>query len=370
MKHELNLLPLALLAALVGCSGGGDDDSTATNGTTTNGTTTNGMGGSGSTTTDGASTTGTTGSSCMATGNTTVMATDAMDYDFTSTLSFPPTPVQPDTEIFVDWSALTTDFLGHPVDVATEINSVNLMLWTMTQAELEQKLNDDTLRMSDLAVIATIYPEAGETSASIYDLTSGGMALEQEMIEPFFSIEGYPPESNTYTVMAATGEELGAGTRMIAGFKLDATSTNTMVTVDDTSTDLQYTVDLQSLESIPVPAGDPSIVLDWDGLTVNGLGQEFVKTEITKLAVARFDKTPAELEENFLDLVNYDGSVNADSLWEAQVPSGSCLSLADAVDATGGAFPGIDGDSTWMVALFCEDCQNPAPWFLSFLTPG
>jgi hypothetical protein len=278
--------------------------------------------------------------------------------------------VAPDSDLTFDWSALTTDLVGRDLDANTEIDMVNVMLWNLTQAELQDKLNGDRLAMADPALVVVLHNEDAETSANLFSFTTVGMeTIEPDQILPFFNAENYPPAERTYTVMLATGEILGAGTRMIQAFTLDPASTNTEVVISDDSTVLDWTVDLQSLRSIAVPPGEASIVLDWGGIQTNGLGEEFTKPSIGKLVVARYDATPVELEADFSSLVNFDGSVNADELWEATVPSGSCLSLADATDSSGGSFPGIDGDSTWVVALFCEACQNPAPWFLSFLTP-
>jgi hypothetical protein len=250
--------------------------------------------------------------------------------------------------------------LGHGLDVTSDINSVNLMLWKLTETELEQKLNDDSLVQSQLAVIATIYP-AGATTGTLWDVTSVGMPLPREDIEPFVDPEGYPPALNTYTVMAATGEELGAGTRMIQAFKLDPNSTNQEVAITDASTELTYTVDLESLEATEVPPASGAVALDWGNMTTNGLGQPFEEATIDLVAVAQYSQPPGELAADFLSLVNYDGSVNADHLWQGEVRSGSSVTLSDLTDDTGAAFPGIDGTSTWMFALFCSTCQNPDP---------
>ncbi len=322
---------------------------------------------------DGGSTASPTGSStpaCMTTGNTTVPLTEAMNYEFSSSLSFPPIAVAPDSDITFDWSALTRDLAGRELDANTEINTVNLMLWHLTLEEFQQKLNDDTLAMADLELIVTLYNDAEETSGNLFSFTTAGMIIDPDMILPFMNVDDYPPAEHTYTAIPATGEVLGAGIRTIQAFTLDPASTNTEVTISDDSTVLDFAVDLQTLESISVPLSQATIVLDWSGLTTNAMGETFTRTRITRLAVARYDRTPTELEVDFPTLVNGDGSVNADQLWEADVPSGSCLSLAEATNGSGDTFPGIDGDGTWMVALFCGGCSNPAPWFLSFLTPN
>lgn len=386
MKHEAKILPLTLLVAVVGCGNSKGNGDTATGGATGTSAGTTGASTTGASTTDatttssttdtGSSSTGmatTTGgmdtSACMA--GTMLTATEAADYTFTSTLSFPPISVAPDSELTFDWSGLTTDFLGHPVDVSTEIDALNVIVWTLTQSELEQNINNDTLDQADVAVAAIHNPEGGATSTTLFNLLSAaGEPLTEEQILPFVNVDNYPPESTIYTAMPATGTKLGAGTRMIQSFKLDPASSNTEVVIGDDSTALSYDVELEGLDTYAIPTGDPDVAIEWKDLTTNGLGQEFKPTEITRIAVARYDAAPADLEGIFLSLVNYDGSVNADQLWQADVETGTCFSLADLTDESGGAFAGIDDTSTWMIALFCGSCQNPAPWFLSFLTPG
>lgn len=366
MQHNL-LLTLAGLVLVFsgGCSGGDAQPGQAASGGGGNA-----AAAAGGTPNAGGGATGTgCGLSTDELGNRLVMASEANNYSFSSTVSFSPVLVAPDTELSFDWSALTSDFLGHPLDPLADIDTVNLLLWKLTEEELEVKLNNDDLAQRDLAVIATLFTENSVTNSTLFEFTSTGMALTPEQILPYVNIEGYDPAQHIYTVMVATGEELGEGTRMIQSFKLDPNTNNTQVVLTNTSTNLEFTVDLHSLQSTQIPAHDAAVTIDWSQMTTNGLGNEFVLTRIGRIAVGRYDRTPAELEANFLDLIKYDGSVVADELWSAQVPIGTSATLSELQTEAGEAFPGIDESSTWVLALFCVDCQNPAPWYLSFLTP-
>jgi hypothetical protein len=71
-----------------------------------------------------------------------------------------------------------------------------------------------------------------------------------------------------------------------------------------------------------------------------------------------------ELEDEFLRIEDI-----ADELYRARVPDGTSVSLSRAIDESGEPFVGIDDDRLWLVGLVCEGCYNPAPWFLSRLTP-
>ena len=380
MRDELGRVSTALVLFCCACGGGTGDGNGAT-GTGGSSSSTSGTTGTGGATMG--STGGGPGDTCAAPamGNVVVSANPVNNYAFSSTLSFPPTLVMPDSELSFDWSAVTTDFLGHPVDPLADIDTVNLMLWKLTEEDLRVKLNDDALEQRDLAVIATVYTENATTSATLFEFTSIGTPLTPCEILPFVQApnpdpnahpecedgigDGFDPASHTYTVMTATGEVLGQGTRMIHAFKLDPMSTNTEVVVDTDSTGLEYSVDLASLEPLRVPAGTADITIDWADITVNALGNEFVTTSIDEVLVARYSLTPAELEAQFLDL-----DLIAEDLWRGDVPSDTNLALTSlAPNAAGEPFTGIDAGSTWIVALVCGSCANPAPWYLSILTP-
>jgi hypothetical protein len=307
-------------------------------------------------------------------GNLPVVAAAANNYSFSSVLSFPPVAVAPGRELSFDWSGLSRDFLGQELDPLAEIDTVTLILWRMTEQELQMKLNDDELAQRDVAVAATAPTQNDRTRVSLFEFGTPGRSptdapSSPEEILPFLDAAAYDPAEHIYTLMASTGVEIGSGTRMIQSFKLDAASDNAEVSMTDASTRLDVSVDLQSLEQTPVPLGDPALTLDWSSMTENALAGEFVRNSIGLVAIARYSESPAELQENFLNLVRYDRSIIADRVWTLDVPAGERATLSSAADESGARFEGIDADGTWMLALFCTQCQNPAPWYLTFLTP-
>jgi hypothetical protein len=293
-----------------------------------------------------------------------ITADPVNNYSFSSTLTFPPISVQPDTELTFGWAGVTTDFLGHPLDPMAGVDTVNLMLWNLTQSDLETKLIADELLMRDLGVIATLYTENMLTEGALFDFTSVGMPITPDMILPYVNAENYPPDLNTYTVMIASGDVLGEGTRMIQGFKLDPASTNTHVEITDTSTHLEYTVNLQNHTRTNVPMGTGAVTIDWGDMTVNALGYEFIPTEITEALVAYYTEPVTDLEAQFLDL-----DLIAEGMWRGEIVSGTTVTLSNLTNESGQPFAGIDGNGTWIVALVCGSCRNPAPWYLSILAP-
>jgi hypothetical protein len=174
----------------------------------------------------------------------------------------------------------------------------------------------------------------------------------------------YPPANHIYTVMAATGMQLGQGTRMIQSYELDPASTNTVVKLTNDSTQLTYTANLHNLTPIGVTAKSAAITLDWGKMMTNALGNTFIATNITNAMVGHYTQTPAELEAKFLDL-----ELIAADLYRAEIGSGTVLDFSLLKNKSGKAFAGIDADGTWVVALQCGQCRNPAPWYLTILKP-
>jgi hypothetical protein len=311
-----------------------------------------------------------------------ITAAPANNYQFHSTLSFPPVSVMPDAELTFDWSAVTTDFLGRPLDPRAGVDAVNLLLWTLTPEELQVKLNADDLSQRNLAVIATYYTEKMATTANVFQLTSVGMPLTRCDILPFLQLPnpdpnghpecpsyaqnvgaGFDQTANTYTVMVASGTVLGAGTRMIQAFKLDPTSTNTTIAVRSDSTVLDWSVNMHDLTPTRVPRATGNITIDWSGMTVNSSGNTFNPSDITEALIAHYTQPVSELEAQFLNL-----DLLPAERWRGTIDAGTNVNLSSFTNEAGQAFAGVDGTGTWVLALICGDCRNPAPWYLTTLS--
>jgi hypothetical protein len=130
------------------------------------------------------------------------------------------------------------------------------------------------------------------------------------------------------------------------------------------STLLDYTVDLHSAQPTPIPMGTADLEIDWTAMTLTSLQTEFIPSNITSLLVAKYTQSVADLEANFLDL-----ELIADQMYRSEVTAGTSISLTELTTDDGAPFTGIDGEGTWVVALFCGGCKNPAPWYLSVLQP-
>src|SRR6185503_18739331 len=134
MRTQITVLFTAALPfALIACSSPGD-------------------GGGGPTTgcTSAQVTMATQPTACM---GTNIVASPANNYAFTSTMRLPPVTVKSMTNLTFDWTAVTKDFLGHPLSTTADLNTVALLLFHLPIAELESKLNADTLSQQDVEIV-------------------------------------------------------------------------------------------------------------------------------------------------------------------------------------------------------------------------
>jgi hypothetical protein len=294
-----------------------------------------------------------------------VVANEKNNYAFTSTIVLPPVKVAPLSNLTFDWSGLSRDFLGHPINPATDVVQAIMMIWALPRADFETALNADELYPADLVVSPPlVHPIAGATSARLHDFMVNGTAVTMEMFDAYFDVSLFPPATSTFVVALQSGTEIGRDILMLQAFELDAASTSTNVSITDTSTALTYRANLHDLTITGVPGGTPAMTIDWLPMKTNALGAEFKENYITNAVVGHYTQTPAELEAKFLDLDRI-----ATATYTADVPAGSTLDFTTLRDENNAAFPGIDDNGTWLIGLVCGNCRNPAPWYMSILKP-
>ena len=94
--------------------------------------------------------------------------TDTQNYWFLSTISADAQPIAPGEDATVDWSALTTDLLGEALDPAVDVDEVRLIQFAaLTQPEVLDGINTDSLSQSDLSGFASTFPEDGTESGPL-----------------------------------------------------------------------------------------------------------------------------------------------------------------------------------------------------------
>ena len=313
---------------------------------------------------------GSSGSAPVACTGTTLTANEANNYGFKSTITLPPVTVQPRTELLFDWGGFTKDMLGHDINVKPDIKMISIIGWTVSLTDLEAGLNADNLPMN--AIIGGVplsHPTDGSiTSAKLFTFGVNGVIIgttdsfSQSDALDFFDADNYPPATTTYMLMAADKTDPGQGARMLQAFVLDKNSTNTTVKMTADSTKLSYTADLHSLKPTGIPAGQAAITLDWTNMKKNALGATFDATQITRALIGHYTQSVAEIEKRFLDL-----EIMNNEIYQGNIPIGTTVDFSALATSNGTKFPGIDTTGTWIVALQCGNCRNPAPWYLSVL---
>ena len=304
--------------------------------------------------------------------NGTVVAAETNNYAFSSQIMLHPVKVKSMSDLTFDWGGVTKSFLGHTVDPVADLNTIFVLLVNLPFATLETQLDNDTF--SQAAVQITPPPQfapTGQTSASLYeDFMAGGEMVTPALAAPYLDAATWTPANSTFAIVAQTGPNLGTDIQMLQSFELDDTSTNTMVTLTNTSTTLTYDANLHSLHPTGVPAGTAALSLDWSQIQTNALGNSFGNsatsptTSITSAIVGHYGQSLSELESQFLDLQTI-----AQDLYTANTPYGNVLDFTTLKDSAGNPFTGVTSDGTWLVGLICGKCQNPAPWYLTVLKP-
>jgi hypothetical protein len=307
-----------------------------------------------------------------------VVANEKNDYLFSSTFTLDPVTVKSMSNLTFDWSAMTQDFLKHPISGA-DINTVSVLIFGpgVPLSALAPKLNADTLTPQDVFVVPppSVMPSGGQTSAMLYDFTLNGTPIPQSTFDSYFNPDdaanGLPASSYSFMVAAASGTTIGSGFRMLQTMQLDSSSSNTIVKLTNDSTKLTYNANLHSLTITGVPAGTAGLTLDWSDMVSRGaknaLGATFKDGYVTNAIVGHYTETPAELEAKFLDL---NLIAKPGEYYQAALTSSTMLDFSTLKDMSSGAsFPGVDDTGTWLLGLICGNCRNPAPWYMTILKP-
>lgn len=279
------------------------------------------------------------------------MLADEGNYGYTSAVDIGTTEVTAGQDFAIDWSALTTDLLGHTLDPAADIDQVMLVALTdLTSAEVEVAIVEESLDQPDILVAVLLTPEAGQTSAMSSDLAILGNAFDPAE----YLLEN--PDITWLLVAYTDGEA------RMTHFVSPVAAGADQVALSPSSADLSFDADLHSLTAASVPAGE-AVTIDWAGLTTHAGGRELDVADLDRLLIARYDDLGLdELEAQFVDV-----ELLADATWTADAYGVTTLALSAAQDDAGAAFNGFSAGSTWLLALECTECTSPAPPFLTVL---
>ncbi len=266
-------------------------------------------------------------------------------------------------DTIVDWSGLDTDLYGHPMDPAADVQAVAVVGFLgLTHEDVVHELNCGTLSQADVAWFSRYYPQSGETVARLGEF---------DHLDPADGL--LPMEPGTHFLEGTWGfwiqrddvwEELGLA--------LVESAPNARARSIHLSTDSASLVIHRAGGMAPIPGVASSVVwLDWsvwaatDGGSScgvcpgSGAGGE---PRIELIRLARYDST---VEQPDLDMITFD-ALAADVVYEAEHPTveGARYELTSLLDEDGAAFPGFDGEGTWLLGLFGEHRTYWRPHFL------
>ncbi len=308
----------------------------------------------------------------------TAALTDAYNFQFSAALHATSVEVKslpvPDMQnLTFDWSGLTHSIMNEDIDPATDVDMLILSVWRYSQTDLEEAFINDRL-YAEFRLGALCTETDGIATAA--DVMSSGWCYVDDLVvdhidgvAPYLdgSDPNYDPSAITHVALVKSGTHLDGALniQMLKFVTLNPASDNTTVALDNDSASLEWRANLHTPKRIPVTDGDPNIEVRWEDVTVNGLGNKFVQTQITRIVVAHYPMTVCTLEDNFIHLDTLQDA------WYEKIfkePTYS-IRLSELTDATETPFPGITADGTWIVALFCDMCNLPIPWFITVLQP-
>lgn len=300
----------------------------------------------------------------------TIALTDEMNYVFHSGLSAVTTKVRANSDITFDWSAATVDMLGRTFDPLLDVDMLQLMLWRYDKASFLAGINREELDTGRMVAMGYCDAQHLRTQCGFYELVApAGSPIAPEKLHGYVDPAIYAPSEHVWVIMLATGTVFGRGSRLVAFFEPTDGESNDQVRLASDSTTLSYTVDLASLDPIPLPRRVGDVVLSWSEetpLTKNAMGDIWIPTFITDVTVAHYvGYQVADLERQFLLLRDLP-----QEQYGARLSAGQEVSLARLTDPAGMPFPGVDDTGIWLFSLNCASCRNPAPWFLSVLRPA
>jgi hypothetical protein len=277
---------------------------------------------------------------------------DDNNFSYAADLTADVVPIGANADATLDWSALAHDLQGHALDPAVDIGQVQLVaMRDLAPDEVATALANDDLEQSAVTLYVTCDPEGAACALSEFGVLGA----------PFDLLQYLDDGVATWLVALTRFDEPGAATLVFLEPR-DGEANHTVAVGDDTSR-LDVDVDLAALAPVVVPEGEPAVTLDWSGLTRDGLGNPLDLGRIDDVLLARFDQPVEELQTRVFDLEEI-----ASASWRGDVSGGRSVSLDTLEGDT--PFAGVDDEGTWLVALGCSTCSNPAPRFVTRLSPG
>jgi hypothetical protein len=271
---------------------------------------------------------------------------DENNYTYTSELSIGRFHLQPEQNVLIEWSELSLDVQQHEMN-SEMIEQLTLVVFLhLDTEEIEARLADDTLLQADISLYVICTPQNMQCELADFGILGANIHVPDHFVH------------NQGVWMVALRSQFTSGAHSFAFLVPDETSTSTEVNISNQTSSLDVVVDFNSLEPLLVSQGVSTITIDWKELTKDGLGNETDPSKIDEMFIGHYTESLEELQSNFFDLDR-----EYDEFWQMDLGTDGTANLADLNGET--PFTGFDSSGTWLMALQCSTCLNPAPRFIT-----
>jgi hypothetical protein len=295
-------------------------------------------------------------------GTANAYLTNANNYTSVSSLAIPTVTTAAGADLHVCWTTLSTDLLGHTVVPAQDIDHVTfLQVVGLTKDQIAKQFAAGTFSTTSVKKYVDFIVDhaSGSLCAQLSAFKLGAVTMvpsEDYKVDP----------TKLYMLLFAKGQTPGSGSKTMMFLEPDAASTNTEVTAPEGKTILSFQADLTTPAKVTIPAAGP-YVIDWSGLTTDGMGNPVVYQKIDSLLVGYYEgMTVQQLQSRCLDF-----DLIATTLYRVDIPIGpKSVDLATTKTSAGAPFAGFTpNNGVWAVGLMCSSCQVPAPIAVAILSP-
>lgn len=279
------------------------------------------------------------------------------NYSYTGEIDIDSLEVQAGADSTIDWCGLTVDLRGRAVDDPSAVDQLLLAEFTLTQQEVMEKVETNTLLQNDSATLWTLL-EPGSCSVQMSQFDAVGNFLDPET----YMVER---SDRTWLVSVMNTPDDRIDILMSKFIVPTESATTTLVEVGNECATLIFDADLQSAPPLQVADGEIPW-LDWSGVTHDVNGAPFDPMKGDRLIIGKVPvETIEEAEAIFLRL-----DEEAEALYYLDVYAVTNADLGLARTDAGEAFGGFTTDGIWFVGVECLSCTSPAPLILAVVEVG
>jgi hypothetical protein len=283
-------------------------------------------------------------------GGADLVMTDVNNYkidEATTDMAFGHVTVQQETDFCFDWSGMTTDIRGRPLDPTT-IEQVLLVDFPYDEIDLVSKIVDENY-----------IPQEGVSPFIFDNTTTGGgtyaCATEMNVVGTDLTPDLLvPEEGRTWLLSLVKFPGAVQEIQQVMLIDFQPAGVNEVAFADGMSS-ITIGPDLGS-KPIETAADLGTYTLDWSDLEKDVNGKAWDNLVGDKLFIVNYDGTVEDIEADFL-LLDY----HATAVYDLDVRGKTSAILNEASTEEGETFAGFTTDGTWVVGIACSSCISPIP---------